>query len=170
MSDRTTKYFYFRQYFLGFFLYCKYHLQICSLALDIVFDIICNTNSFFFFLQTAFTAKKCGLWFVNYVSIRKSFSFPNLYSFFIPSFSVYIADFNPPGNYYVCSCLEKIMSLFDFRTDNHLSLTIYFITPLFPTDFSAGSVIFQLWVFFISANIFLCNLLIFYLRYFHINS
>ena len=36
------------------------------------------------------------------------------------------------------------MSLFDFRTDNHLSLTINFITLLFPTDFSAGSVIFQL--------------------------
>lgn len=33
------------------------------------------------------------------------------------------------------------MSLFDFRKDNHLSLTIYFITPLFPTDFSASSVI-----------------------------
>ena len=146
--------------FLLCFLYCKYHLQICRLTLDIVFDIICNTNNFFF-LQTAFTTKKCGLWFVNYVSIRKSFSFPNLYSFFIPSFSVYIADFNPPRNYYVCSCFEKIMSLFDFRTDNHLSLTINFITLLFPTDFSAGSVIFQLWVFFISANIFLCNLLIF---------
>ena len=48
MSDRTTKYFYFRQYFLVMFLYCKYHLQICSLTLNIVFDIFCNTNSFYY--------------------------------------------------------------------------------------------------------------------------
>ena len=63
------------------FLYCKYHLQICSLTLDIVFDIICNTNNFFFFTNSFYYKK---MWFVICeLCLNKEIIFFQIYTVFL---------------------------------------------------------------------------------------